>query len=65
MPHRHFLMKTAENSDWWMGIPDADYDNDATVEYDWIHALTMREFNISRWKLIQEAIRRIKKSEKK
>ena len=28
----------------WMGIPDADYDNDATVEYDWIHALTMREF---------------------
>jgi len=25
----------------WMGIPDADYDNDATVAYDWIHALTM------------------------
>lgn len=30
----------------WMGIPDADYDNDATVAYDWIHALTMpRELN--------------------
>ena len=25
----------------WMGIPDADYDNDVTVEQGWIHALTM------------------------
>lgn len=25
----------------WMGIPDADYSNEATVAYDWIHALTM------------------------
>lgn len=25
----------------WMGIPDADYDNQPTVEHDWQHALTM------------------------
>lgn len=25
----------------WMGIPDADYSYDATVQWDWIHALTM------------------------
>ncbi|WP_044600351.1 glycoside hydrolase family 32 protein [Candidatus Stoquefichus massiliensis] len=25
----------------WMGIPDADYDNQPTIDYDWQHALTM------------------------
>lgn len=25
----------------WMGIPDADYNNQPTINYDWQHALTM------------------------
>ena len=45
----------------WMGIPDADYDNDATVEYDWIHALTMpRVLTYQDGKLIQKPLEELK-----
>ena len=27
----------------WMGMPDADYDNDVTVKQGWIHAMAMPE----------------------
>lgn len=41
----------------WMGIPDADYDNDATVQYDWIHALTMpRELLLKDGKILQKPL---------
>lgn len=46
----------------WMGIPDADYDNDATVQYDWIHALTMpRELSLRNGKLIQKPLKEMEK----
>ena len=42
----------------WMGIPDAEYDNDATVSYDWIHALTMpRELSFKDGKLLQKPLK--------
>lgn len=45
----------------WMGIPDADYDNDVTVEYDWIHALTMpRELRFRDGRLIQQPLDEMK-----
>ena len=45
----------------WMGIPDADSDNDATVEYDWIHALTMpRVLTYQDGKLIQKPLEELK-----
>lgn len=41
----------------WMGIPDADYDNDATVSWDWIHALTMpRVLSFREGKIIQQPL---------
>ena len=45
----------------WMGIPDADYDNDATVAYDWIHALTMpRELEWKDGKILQHPLKEMK-----
>ncbi len=45
----------------WMGIPDADYSNDATVEYDWLHALTMpRVLNFRDGKIIQTPMEEMK-----
>lgn len=45
----------------WMGIPDADYDNDATVDFDWIHALTMpRVLSMQHGKLIQQPLEEMK-----
>mgnify|MGYP000653542509 FL=1 len=44
-----------------MGIPDADYDNDATVAYDWIHALTMpRELEWKDGKILQHPLKEMK-----
>ena len=49
----------------WMGIPDADYDNEATVSYDWIHALTMpRELRLKDGKLIQRPLEEMKELRK-
>ncbi|MFR8548817.1 MAG: glycoside hydrolase family 32 protein [Lachnospiraceae bacterium] len=46
----------------WMGIPDADYDNDATVAYDWIHALTMpRVLTFREGRLIQQPMEEMKR----
>ena len=50
----------------WMGIPDADYDNDATVAYDWIHALTMpRELEWKDGKILQHPLKEMKDLRKK
>ena len=49
----------------WMGIPDADYDNDATVQYDWIHALTMpRELSFKDGKLLQKPLKEMQQLRK-
>lgn len=41
----------------WMGIPDADYSYDTTVEWDWIHALTMpRVLSFKNGKVIQQPL---------
>lgn len=49
----------------WMGIPDADYDNEATVSYDWIHALTMpRELCLQNGRLIQKPLEEMKELRK-
>lgn len=49
----------------WMGIPDADYDNDATVIYDWIHALTMpRVLTYREGKIIQNPLEELKQLRK-
>ena len=41
--------------------PDADYDNDATVAYDWIHALTMpRELEWKDGKILQHPLKEMK-----
>lgn len=45
----------------WMGIPDAEYDNDATVDYEWIHALTMpRVLTFQNGKVIQAPLEEMK-----
>lgn len=49
----------------WMGIPDADYDNDATVSYDWIHALTMpRELIFKDGKILQKPLKEMRQLRK-
>lgn len=49
----------------WMGIPDADYDNDVTVEYDWIHALTMpRELSWKDGKIYQKPLKEMEQLRK-
>ena len=49
----------------WMGIPDAEYDNDATVSYDWIHALTMpRELSFKDGKLLQKPLKEMQQLRK-
>ena len=49
----------------WMGIPDADYDNDATVSYDWIHALTMpRELIFKEGKIFQKPLKEMQQLRK-
>ena len=49
----------------WMGIPDADYDNDATVSYDWIHALTMpRELILKEGKIFQKPLKEMQQLRK-
>ena len=49
----------------WMGIPDAEYDNDATVSYDWIHALTMpRELSFKDGKLLQKPLKEMQELRK-
>lgn len=41
----------------WMGIPDADYDNQITVERGWQHALTMpRQLCSQQGKLLQKPL---------
>lgn len=48
-----------------MGISDADYDNDATVQYDWIHALTMpRELSFKDGKLLQKPLKEMQQLRK-
>lgn len=48
-----------------MGIPDAEYDNDATVSYDWIHALTMpRELSFKDGKLLQKPLKEMQELRK-
>ncbi len=42
----------------WMGIPDADYDNQPTVDCDWQHALTMpRVLSYHRGHIYQQPIK--------
>ena len=49
----------------WMGIPDADYDNNATVQYDWIHALTMpRELSLKDGKILQKPLKEMQQLRK-
>lgn len=46
----------------WMGIPDADYTNEPTVEKGWHHALTMpRELKIIDGKICQKPLNEFKK----
>lgn len=41
----------------WMGIPDADYDNQITVERGWQHALTMpRQLCVEKNRLVQKPL---------
>lgn len=45
----------------WMGIPDADYDNEATVKMGWQHALTMpRELKFKNGRLYQTPLEEFK-----
>lgn len=54
-------MKRVEDMIGWMGFRDADYDNDATVAYDWIHALTMpRELEWKDGKILQHPLKEMK-----
>ncbi len=44
----------------WMGIPDAPYHNQATVEYNWIHALTLpRELRVKNDRITQHVLSEI------
>ncbi len=44
----------------WMGVPLADFNNDATVAYDWIHAMSLpRELKMKDGALIQQPIEEI------
>lgn len=44
----------------WMGIPDAPYSNQATVEYNWIHALTLpRELRVKNDRITQHVLSEI------
>ncbi len=46
----------------WMGIPDAEYDNDETISFDWIHALTMpRELCVVNGKILQKPLKEMEK----
>ncbi len=45
----------------WMGMPDADYDNDVTVKQGWIHAMAMpRELRVRDGRLIQKPLEEMK-----
>ncbi len=45
----------------WMGIPDADYDNDCTVEKGWQHALTLpKQLTVEDGKLYQKTLGELK-----
>ena len=45
----------------WMGMPDADYDNDVTVKQGWIHAMAMpRELRVRNGRLIQAPLEEMK-----
>lgn len=42
----------------WMGMPDAEYDNDVTAREGWIHALTMpRVLTVTDGKLLQNPLK--------
>lgn len=44
----------------WAGIPDAEYDNEPTVEHGWQHALTFpREITVANGKVLQNPVQEI------
>ncbi len=49
----------------WMGMPDADYDRDPTVEWDWIHAMALpRVLSCFDGKLIQQPLEEMRELRK-